>query len=79
MRPLRLQQGKVVALLFAGYGALYFCRADLSVGAPLIVDQLTRHGMNHDDAIVRIGTISSLGERPKTSAKRRSITRTTAS
>jgi OPA family glycerol-3-phosphate transporter-like MFS transporter len=61
MRSLRLQQGKVIALLFAGYGALYFCRADLSVGAPLIVDQLSRHGMNHDDAIVRIGTISSLG------------------
>jgi sugar phosphate permease len=61
MRPLRLQQGKVVALLFAGYGALYFCRADLSVGAPLIVDQLSRHGLSHDDAIVRIGTISSLG------------------
>jgi OPA family glycerol-3-phosphate transporter-like MFS transporter len=61
MRSLRLQQGKVLGLLFAGYGALYFCRADLSVGAPLIVDQLTRHGMNHDDAIVRIGTISSLG------------------
>ena len=61
MGSLRLQQGKVVALLFAGYGALYFCRADLSVGAPLIVDQLSRHGMNHDDAVVRIGTISSLG------------------
>ena len=41
MRSLRLQQGKVLALLFAGYGALYFCRADLSVGAPLIVDELT--------------------------------------
>src|ERR1700677_2131494 len=61
MRSLRLQQGKVVALLFAGYGALYFCRADLSVGAPLIVDQLSRHGLSHDEAIVRIGTISSLG------------------
>ena len=35
MRSLRLQQGKILALLFAGYGALYFCRADLSVGAPL--------------------------------------------
>jgi OPA family glycerol-3-phosphate transporter-like MFS transporter len=61
MDSMRLQQGKVLALLFAGYGALYFCRADLSVGAPLIIDQLTRQGMNHDDAIVRIGTISSLG------------------
>jgi OPA family glycerol-3-phosphate transporter-like MFS transporter len=67
MRAVRLQQGKVLALLFAGYGALYFCRADLSVGAPLIIDQLAgtdplgRHGMSHDEAIVRIGTISSLG------------------
>lgn len=61
MNPLRLQQSKVVALLFAGYGALYFCRADLSVGAPLIVDQLTRHGMAHDQAVVRIGSIASLG------------------
>jgi OPA family glycerol-3-phosphate transporter-like MFS transporter len=61
MRSLRLQQGKVLALLFGGYGALYFCRADLSVGAPLIVDQLSRHGMTHDDAVVHIGTIASLG------------------
>jgi OPA family glycerol-3-phosphate transporter-like MFS transporter len=61
MRAVRLQQGNVLALLFAGYGALYFCRADLSVGAPLIIDQLSRHGMSHDEAIVRIGTISSLG------------------
>ncbi len=61
MRSLRLQQGKVLALLFAGYGALYFCRADLSVGAPLIIDELTRHGMKHDAAVVRIGTIASLG------------------
>ena len=61
MRSLRLQQGKILALLFAGYGTLYFCRADLSVGAPLIIDQLGRHGMSHDDAVVRIGTIASLG------------------
>jgi len=61
MNSLRLQQGKVLALLFAGYGALYFCRADLSVGAPLIIDQLTRHGLSHDEAVVRIGTITSMG------------------
>lgn len=61
MRSMRFQQAKIVALLFAGYGALYFCRADLSVGAPLIVDQLARHGMSHDDAIVRLGTIASVG------------------
>ena len=58
---MRFQQGKVVVLLFAGYGALYFCRADLSVGTPLIVDQLVRRGMSHDEAIVNLGTIASLG------------------
>jgi sugar phosphate permease len=61
MRSLRYQQLKIIALLFAGYGALYFCRADLSVGTPLIVDELTRHGVSRDQAIVRLGTIASLG------------------
>src|ERR1700683_1332046 len=61
MRSLRLQQLKVIVLLFAGYGALYFCRADLSVGAPLIVEDLTGHGMSRDQAIVRLGDIASLG------------------
>jgi sugar phosphate permease len=48
MRSLRLNQFKIIALLFAGYAALYFCRADLSVGTPLIVDELGRHGVGHD-------------------------------
>jgi sugar phosphate permease len=61
MGSLRYQQLKIIALLFAGYGALYFCRADLSVGTPLIVDDLTRHGLHRDEAIVRLGTIASLG------------------
>jgi len=60
-RSLRLQQFKVVVLLFGGYAALYFCRADLSVGAPLIVDELARHGMDHSKAIVRMGTVASVG------------------
>ena len=51
----------VIALLFGGYAALYFCRADLSVGAPLIIDDLSKHGLSHADAIVRMGTITSLG------------------
>src|ERR1700733_9530561 len=55
MRSLRFQQVKVIVLLFAGYGALYFCRADLSVGTPLIVEDLTGHGMSRDQAIVRLG------------------------
>jgi sugar phosphate permease len=61
MGSLRYQQLKIIALLFAGYAALYFCRADLSVGTPLIVDELTRHGASRNDAIVRMGTIASLG------------------
>jgi len=61
LRSLRLQQFKVVALLFGGYAALYFCRSDLSVGTPLIVDELTRHGMDHGRAVVRMGTVVSVG------------------
>ena len=51
----------IVALLFGGYAALYFCRADFSVGTPLIIDELGRRGVSHADAIVRMGTIASLG------------------
>jgi OPA family glycerol-3-phosphate transporter-like MFS transporter len=61
MRSLRYQQTLIVALLFAGYAALYFCRADLSVGMPLVVTQLSKHGVSRADAIVRMGTIASLG------------------
>src|SRR5271165_5712512 len=61
MRSLRHKQLTIVTLLFGGYAALYFCRADLSVGTPLIVDRLSRHGLSHAEAIVRLGTISSLG------------------
>jgi hypothetical protein len=39
-RFLRSRQALTVSLLFGGYAALYFCRADLSVGAPRI---LSRH------------------------------------
>src|ERR1700761_5183180 len=61
MRSLRFDQFKVIALLFAGYAALYFCRADLSVGTPLIVDELGRHGVGHDEAVKRIGDVASIG------------------
>ena len=61
MSSLRYQQMTMVALLFGGYAALYFCRADLSVGMPLIINQLVGHGISRPEAIVRMGTISSLG------------------
>ena len=60
-RSLRLRQIVTVLLLFGGYGSLYFCRADLSVATPLLADELGRHGVGHDDAIIRIGEVTSLG------------------
>src|SRR6202046_5786470 len=60
-RSLRLRQTLVVLLLFGGYGALYFCRADLSVATPLLVDELGKHGVSHADAIVRMGSITTFG------------------
>ena len=61
VRSLRIQQTIVIALLFGGYASLYFCRADLSVATPLLAKELARHGLSYDDALVRIGTITSLG------------------
>ncbi len=61
MRSLRYRQAMIVVLLFGGYAALYFCRADLSVGTPLIIEQLGKHGVSHAEAVVRMGTLTSLG------------------
>ena len=65
---LRLRQATVIALLFGGYASLYFCRADLSVSTPLLIDELGGRGLNHADAIVRMGQVSSLGCWPTHSA-----------
>jgi sugar phosphate permease len=59
--PLRWRQAAIVALLFGGYGALYFCRADLAVATPLLIEELAKHGVSHADAIVRMGSIASFG------------------
>ena len=58
---LRFRQTAVILLLFGGYGSLYFCRADLAVATPLLIDALSVHGIPHDEAIIRIGGIASLG------------------
>ncbi len=58
---LRFRQLIVIALLFAGYASLYFCRADLSVGTPQIVDALRAQGVSREDAVTEIGRIVSLG------------------
>jgi sugar phosphate permease len=60
-RSLRYRQAKIIALLFGGYAACYFCRADLSVATPLLVEELGKHGISHSEAIVRIGAITSFG------------------
>lgn len=58
---LRNRQILVVALLFGGYGALYFCRANLSVSTPLLLEELGRQGISRSAALVHIGTMSSFG------------------
>lgn len=60
-RALRIKQTVVVLLLFGGYASLYFCRADLSVATPLLVDALGQQGVSHGDALIRIGSIASVG------------------
>lgn len=58
---LRARQFLTIVLLFGGYAACYFCRADLSVAAPLLIEELGSHGISHADALVSIGQIASLG------------------
>jgi sugar phosphate permease len=60
-RSLRLGQLRTLLLLFGGYAACYYCRADLSVATPLVVEELGRHGVPHGEALIHIGTITSLG------------------
>jgi OPA family glycerol-3-phosphate transporter-like MFS transporter len=60
-RALRSGQVATVALLFAGYAAYYFCRADLSVAMPLLVEELRGRGLSADTAVVRLGWVSSAG------------------
>ena len=61
IRSLRLAQSRTILLLFAGYAACYYCRADLSVATPLLAEELARHGISHGEALIRIGSLSSLG------------------
>src|ERR1019366_9730558 len=61
VRSLRYRQAMTVALLFGGYGALYFCRADLSVSTPLLIDEIHKQDMSHGDAVIRMGAITSFG------------------
>src|SRR5258706_3872139 len=54
-------QALTILLLFLGYGAYYFCRANLSVATPLLVEELSRRGLTANEAMVHLGTLSSAG------------------
>ena len=58
---INMMPARTIALLFAGYAACYYCRADLSVATPLLVEELGRRGIIHGEAVVHIGSITSLG------------------
>ena len=60
-KSLRRAQIRTLVLLFCGYAACYYCRADLSVATPLLVEELTHHGVSHDEALLRIGWLTSFG------------------
>ena len=61
LRALRISQCRTLLLLFFGYASCYFCRSNLSVATPLLVDELGRRGVSHADAIVSIGSMASWG------------------
>jgi OPA family glycerol-3-phosphate transporter-like MFS transporter len=60
-RSLVRGQAGTLALLFVGYAGYYFCRADLSVGLPLILDELHARGVDAATARIRMGEVVSLG------------------
>ena len=60
-RMLHARQTWTVALLFVGYAGYYFCRSDLSVAMPLLIEDLVRHGMTNHDAVIRLGQLASFG------------------
>lgn len=50
-----------IALLALGYSGYYFCRSNLSVVLPDLIQDLARHGVSANEAQVRLGFIASLG------------------
>jgi len=60
-RKLAVWQAVTVTLLFIGYAGYYLCRSNFSVALPLIIDELAAHGINADQAKIRLGTMASFG------------------
>lgn len=60
-RSLPVAQFSTIALLFGGYAALYFCRADESVSVPYLIEDLGNQGIAHAEAMLRLGQMTSAG------------------
>jgi OPA family glycerol-3-phosphate transporter-like MFS transporter len=50
-----------ILLLGLGYSGYYFCRSNLSVVLPELIEYLAQHGVNASQAQVRLGFIASAG------------------
>jgi sugar phosphate permease len=50
-----------ITLLVLGYSGYYFCRSDLSVVMPLLIRDLSQHGIAANTAQIRLGSIASIG------------------
>ena len=53
--------GATLALLAFGYSGYYFCRSNLSVVLPDLIQDLARHGITANDAQLRLGFMASAG------------------
>jgi OPA family glycerol-3-phosphate transporter-like MFS transporter len=53
--------GATLALLAFGYSGYYFCRSNLSVVLPDLIQDLARHGISANEAQVRLGFMASAG------------------
>jgi sugar phosphate permease len=59
-RLFRWQLLTILLMLF-GYSGYYLCRSNFSVALPMIADELGRRGFSSEIALIRLGTIASLG------------------
>jgi sugar phosphate permease len=59
-RLFRWQLLTILLMLF-GYSGYYLCRSNFSVALPMIADELWRHGFSSEIALIRLGTIASVG------------------
>ena len=61
MNRLARWQAATLTLLVAGYAGYYFCRSNLSVTLPLLIEELRHRGIAPDTARIMLGSVASLG------------------